>query len=81
MAKDLKAILKDNLNAPGLVGDLMDEMLKPALDKVVADTSNSLDDALMMALYPTLSAALKVEAAKQWEKLLGTAVQPVVAGE
>lgn len=83
MAKDLKEILKDRLDVPGLLGDLMDEVAKPALDKAVASTDNTIDDALMLALYPALSAALKDEAQKIWDKLLkeDEAVQPGVQPE
>lgn len=68
-----KALLESvakNVNAPGLVTDLLKQILEPALAKIVADTSNPFDDMLKNAIYPTLEAELIKLADEQWKKLL-----------
>lgn len=38
---------------------LIDEVLEPALDKVVEDSTNPIDNAMKAMIYPTLEAELK----------------------
>lgn len=62
-----------NMNVPGLVGVIVDGVLKDQLQKIVDDTSTPFDNVLMDALYPTLSAAVKVEVQKLWDGLIPVA--------
>lgn len=79
MPKSVKAIAYENINVPGIFDDVLDEILEPALDKLVKGTETPLDDVLKAAIYPTLAAALKVESKKLWDKLMvEAAVVPVV---
>lgn len=57
----LKEIAVRNLNVGGLVKDVIDEILEPALDKMVADSANPYDDMAKVALYPILEEALKAK--------------------
>jgi len=70
MKKALVQIVKDNINLGGIASDVLDEVLEPALKKVVADTSNPLDDMLMASIYPVLEAELKKLVEEQINKLL-----------
>lgn len=55
---DLKALLLKYIDVRGLlVEGLLAGVVKPALDKLVADTSNTLDDSLVAFLYPELEKA------------------------
>lgn len=66
----LLALVKKNINLAGVFADLLDELLEPALQKVVADTSNPFDDMLMASVYPILEKELKELAAKKIDDLL-----------
>lgn len=55
----LVEILLKNFNYKGLIFDALDEVLEPALKKVVEDSSNPFDDALMVSIYPALEGFLK----------------------
>lgn len=60
MDKDkLIAIALKNLNIEGLLVDVLNEVLKPALDKMVADSANPYDDMMVAALYPVLDKEIK----------------------
>ena len=67
-AKALELVVK-HLNVPGLLSDVVDEILEPALDKMVADSSNPYDDMAKAALYPVLETELKSKVAELWAKL------------
>lgn len=60
----LKKMLKERIDLSGVVVDVLDEILEPALEKVVADTSNPFDDMIMATVYPVLSEKIK-ELAKE----------------
>lgn len=78
MAKSLKQIAHDHIKVPALFSDVLDEVLKPALDGLVQKSETPIDDAIVAALYPALSKGLKEEVGKLWEKLMAEeAVQPV----
>ena len=62
--------LHEHLNIPGLVQDMLDEVLEPALKKVVADTSNPFDDVLLGAIYPVLEKELNELVQKYWDELV-----------
>lgn len=69
MANKLLENVKEHLDVPAFVGDLMDEILEPALEKVVSDTGNPFDDILKDAVYPVLSDELKKLIAEKWAEL------------
>ena len=52
-------ILKKNLNLGGLVADEIDQVLEPALQKVVEDSSNPFDDLLKASIYPILRSEIQ----------------------
>lgn len=63
LKKPLLNVVKESvqvkINLKGLAHGLVDECLEPALKEVVAKTTNTLDDAAMAMIYPTLEAELK----------------------
>ena len=67
----LLEIVKKRIDASGIFVDLLDELLEPALKKVVADTSNPLDDVLMQSIYPVLKQVIKDLADEKLKELLG----------
>jgi len=67
-SKLLEIALK-NINVPGLGMDTLDLVLKPALDKVVADTATPIDDVLAAAIYPVLRAELEKLLTELWQGL------------
>ena len=72
----------EHLNVPGFFADLLDEVLEPALKKVVEDSSNPFDDILMAAVYPTLELELNKLIEKYWDELVDDdSEQPAEPGE
>ena len=61
----LKKMLKERIDLAGIVVDVLDELLEPALQRVVEDTSNPFDDMLKATIYPVLSEKLKELAAEK----------------
>jgi len=72
-AKMLELAIK-HLNVPGLLSDIIDEVLEPALDKVVEDSANPYDNMMKAAVYPVLEAELKKVIADKWAELATPAV-------
>lgn len=70
--KELKKILKANINLAGLISDSIDGIVEPALKKVVADSPNKIDDIIMAALYQPLENELKkqIVANLDWDKII-----------
>ena len=64
----LKLAMK-HLDVPGLISDVLDQALEPAIDKFVADSANPYDDMLKAAIYPVLKAELKNIVAEKWAEL------------
>ena len=81
MPKSLKGIVRDNLNVPELIKDVLNEVAEPALDKLVQSTETAFDDAAKAAIWPPLEAALNAEVKKLWDKLMAdeAPVVPAVA--
>lgn len=72
MDKDqILALVEARIDVPGLVQDVLVQILKPALDEMVADSSNPYDDMAVAALYPVLEPALLKEVQKLWDKVDG----------
>jgi len=63
-------IVKKNINIGGIAFDIIDEVLEEALKKVVADSSNKLDDMLMASIYPLLEKELKALISKKIGELM-----------
>jgi hypothetical protein len=64
--EELIKLLLKRFDIEGLVSeDLIDGLLKSALDKMVAESSNPYDDMAIAALYPHLAKAAK-EAVKEF---------------
>jgi hypothetical protein len=55
---DIKKVLLDSIDLEKLVEGLIVEGLEPALKKVVADSSNLVDDAIFAMVYPPLKLEL-----------------------
>lgn len=66
--KIIELVLK-NINIKGLVFDAVDEMVEPALRKVVESTDNKFDDALM-AVYPFLEKEMKALLEAKYDELI-----------
>lgn len=73
-AEEFKSVLiksvHKNINAPGLVQELYEKALVKALEDLVADTENKLDDILVAAILPQLKILLQDNAQKLWDSLL-----------
>lgn len=69
-SKKVLAIVHKNINVPGLLADILDEVLEPILDKVVADSTNKFDDMAKAAIYPILEKELKEGIVKVYAKLI-----------
>jgi len=70
---DIKDKLLDNLHkhmdVPGFLGAVMDDILEPALEKIVNDTSNPFDNILKDAVYPPLEAEIKKRLKEIWDDI------------
>lgn len=75
----LKQIIKERLDVPGFVNDVVDRIAEPALRDAVAKSENKIDDVLVGALYPLVEAELKKQFLGVWDGLLGAA--PAVDSE
>lgn len=70
MSIDVKAILLKRVDLKGLlIEDVLQGVIKAALEKFVKDTSNPYDDALEGMLYPMLEAAMVKFVEDQYNKL------------
>lgn len=61
--------VKNNINVPGLVAEVIDGAANDALQKLVDDTSNPFDNMAKDALYPLLTAEIKKQVEALWSKL------------
>jgi hypothetical protein len=68
--KELMEMVKKNLDLKSASDLLIDGILEPALKKVVEDSSNKIDDALMLSIYPILEKEMKEQVYKLIDKLL-----------
>lgn len=66
----LLPIVAKNVNAPGLVADLLDGVVEEALKKFVVDTANPYDDMLVAAAYPVIESEIKRIVAEKWAALV-----------
>lgn len=72
MKKELLNVLVKSIDLKVMANGLLDEVLEEALKKVVADTSNPIDDMVMATLWPVLEKEVKalIEEKLDLEKLL-----------
>jgi len=77
--KKLMDVVAKNLNVPGLLADLLDEVLQPVLEEFVARTDNAYDDMLVAALYPILETQLKGKVEELFQDLLSADEDEVTA--
>jgi hypothetical protein len=68
--KLLLALVAANINVPGLLKGVLDQVLEPALQKLVDDTSHPFDNMAKEALYPVIEKELNDWVAKQWAELI-----------
>lgn len=66
---NVKKILLDSVDVEKLVSSLIVEGLEPALKKLVADSSNPIDDAVFAMVYPPLKLELQKLVAAEVAKL------------
>ena len=66
---DVKKILLDCIDLEKLAAELIELGLEPALKKVVADSSNLVDDAILAMVYPPLKLELHKLIAAEVAKL------------
>ncbi len=70
MAFDVKAVLLKRVDLKGLlIEDVLQGVIKAALEKFVKDTSNPYDDTLEAMLYPLLETAMTKFVEDQYAKL------------
>jgi hypothetical protein len=65
----LIVIAKKRIDVPGLMDDVLDQVLEAALVEAVAKSENKIDDILVAALYPQLEAVLKSKVREAWESI------------
>lgn len=66
---DIKKVLLDCIDLEKLAAELIELGLEPALKKVVADSSNLVDDAVLAMVYPPLKLELHKLIAAEVAKL------------
>jgi hypothetical protein len=59
MKDKLIRLLIESVDVKGLAVGLIDEIIEEALNKVVADSSNKIDDMIMATLWPVLEIEIK----------------------
>jgi len=59
MKKELLELLVASIDLKKLANGLVDEVVQKALEKVVADSANPIDDVIMAALWPVLEKEVK----------------------
>ena len=65
----LKGKIKVSVKIKPVVDSLIDEVLEPALDKIVADSRNPFDNMLKASVYPALEKEMKEFAEKKIQEL------------
>jgi hypothetical protein len=75
----LKKSVKVQIKAKEAVNAVIDEILEPALQKVVADSSNKFDDLMLASIYPGLEAEVKSMAGKKIDELVAK-LPPILQG-
>lgn len=69
VVKHLVENVHEHIDIPAFFNDMLDEALEPALQKIVEDSSNTIDNIVKGALYPLLAAELKRIVKENWDKL------------
>lgn len=63
------ASLKKNFNFPSFSNDVMQQIVKAELDKLVASSATPFDDIALAALWPPLSAGIQQALTALWASL------------
>lgn len=66
----LKGSVKLRISVKPVVNKIIDDVLEPALKKIVADSSNKFDDVIMASVYPSLEKELKDRVGVELDKLV-----------
>ena len=77
----LKASVKIKIAVKPILNRVIDEVLEPALQKIVDDSSNPFDNILKASIYPALSKEIKDRAGAEIDKLkdlLPESVKPFI---
>lgn len=69
--QELLKLVEKHLDVPALVSEALAQVAKPALEEIVADSSNSFDDVALAALYPALVPVVEAQLRKLWDKVDG----------
>lgn len=81
IVNDLLLAAHGHLNVPGFLGEVLDKVVKDALQKIVDDTDTPFDNVIMDALYPLLSSTAKAEIQKLWDGLVPAPAAEAKPGE
>jgi hypothetical protein len=65
----LKGSVRIKLSIKPLANKVIDDVLEPALQKIVEDSSNKLDDIIMASILPGLKKELKERVGVELDKL------------
>lgn len=69
MGPKILELAKKNIDVPGLVDGILDEVLEAALYEAVKKSETLIDDVVVGALYPTLESVVKAKVREAWLKL------------
>lgn len=73
MKEELMKLLIESIDLKGLANGIVDQVIQKSLEKVVKDSSNTIDDAIMPLLWPLLEKEVKelIEKELDLSKLIG----------
>lgn len=69
IGKALVGVALESIDLEKLCNGIIDQVLEPALDQVVAASENKVDDAIKALVYAPLEAQLKILIAKEIAKI------------
>lgn len=73
MKQELLKLIVESIDLKKLANGIMDEVIEKALEKVVKDSANTIDDSIMPLLWPLLEKEVKkvIEDKLDLSKILG----------
>lgn len=66
----LKGSVKIKISIKPILNGVIDQVLQPALEKAVDDTSNKFDDLILAQIYPGVEAQVKASVGKKVDELV-----------
>lgn len=66
---DLIKLLKARVDVPGLLNDIIDQVLEPALKAAIDKSPTKIDDLAFATIYPVLKAEVEKFIKAQWDAL------------